>query len=63
MSLCDNYLETHREAICESLDPDLFAELNIPGSTIRSWLFRQQADPSVERKPLLVELAPCPTAA
>jgi transposase InsO family protein len=29
-----------REAICESRDPDLFPELNIPNSTIRSWLHR-----------------------
>jgi transposase InsO family protein len=29
-----------REAICESRDPDLFPELKIPNSTIRSWLHR-----------------------
>jgi hypothetical protein len=29
-----------REAICESRDPDLFPELKIPNSTIRSWFHR-----------------------
>jgi len=29
-----------REAICETRDPDLFPELNIPLSTIRCWLHR-----------------------
>jgi hypothetical protein len=33
-----------REAICESGDPDLFPELNIPSSTIRSWLHRGVPD-------------------
>ena len=33
-----------REAICESGDPDLFPELNIPSSTIRSWLRRGVPD-------------------
>ncbi len=33
-----------REAICETRDPDLFPELQIPGSTIRSWLHRGMAD-------------------
>jgi len=29
-----------QEAICESGDRDLFPELNIPRSTIRSWIHR-----------------------
>ena len=33
-----------REAICESGDPDLFPELNIPNSTIRSCLHRSMPD-------------------
>ena len=33
-----------REAICESGDPDLFPELNIPSSTIRSWFHRGVPD-------------------
>ena len=33
-----------QEAICESGDRDLFPELNIPHSTIRSWLHRGTAD-------------------
>ncbi len=33
-----------REAICESRDPGLFPELNIPNSTIRSWLHRGVPD-------------------
>jgi hypothetical protein len=33
-----------REAICESRDPGLFPELNIPNSTIRSWLQRGVPD-------------------
>ncbi len=33
-----------REAICESRDPDLSPELNIPNSTIRSWLHRGVPD-------------------
>jgi len=33
-----------REAICESRDPDLFPELDIPNSTIRSWLHRGLPD-------------------
>jgi len=33
-----------REAICESRDPDLFPELEIPNSTIRSWLHRGVQD-------------------
>jgi len=33
-----------RETICESGDPDLFPELNIPSSTIRSWLHRGVPD-------------------
>ena len=33
-----------REAICESRDPDLFPELEIPNSTIRSWLHRGVPD-------------------
>ena len=33
-----------REAICESHDPGLFPELNIPNSTIRSWLHRGVPD-------------------
>ena len=33
-----------REAICESGDPDLFPELNIPSSTIRSWFHRDVPD-------------------
>ena len=35
-----NYDYRIREAICDSRDPDLFPELNIPNSTIRSWLHR-----------------------
>jgi hypothetical protein len=33
-----------REAICESRDPYLFPDLNIPNSTIRSWLHRGVPD-------------------
>ncbi len=33
-----------REAICESGDRELFPELNIPGSTIRSWIHRGMPD-------------------
>jgi hypothetical protein len=33
-----------REAICETRDPDLFPELQIPGSTIRCWLHRGAVD-------------------
>jgi len=33
-----------REAMCESRDPDLFPELDIPNSTIRSWLHRGVSD-------------------
>jgi hypothetical protein len=33
-----------REAICESGDWDLFPELNIPRSTIRSWIHRGVPD-------------------
>ncbi len=33
-----------REATCETRDPDLFPELQIPGSTIRCWLHRGAAD-------------------
>ena len=33
-----------QEAICESGDRDLFPELNIPRSTIRSWLHRGTTD-------------------
>ncbi len=33
-----------REAVCETRDPDLFPELQIPSSTIRCWLHRGAAD-------------------
>ena len=33
-----------REAICETRDPDLFPELQIPSSTIRCWLHRGAVD-------------------
>jgi hypothetical protein len=33
-----------QEAICESGDRDLFPELNIPRSTIRSWMHRGTTD-------------------
>jgi len=33
-----------QEAICESGDRDLFPELNIPRSTIRSWIHRGTTD-------------------
>ena len=33
-----------QEAICETGDRDLFPELNIPNSTIRSWLHRGVSD-------------------
>jgi len=33
-----------REAICESGDRELFPELNIPRSTIRSWIHRGTPD-------------------
>jgi hypothetical protein len=33
-----------REAICETRDPDIFPELQIPGSTIRYWLHRGAVD-------------------
>jgi hypothetical protein len=33
-----------REAICETRDPDLFPELQIPESTIRCWLHRGATD-------------------
>ncbi|MES0385949.1 MAG: hypothetical protein ABUJ98_15370, partial [Hyphomicrobium sp.] len=33
-----------REMICETGDPDLFPELKIPRSTIRSWLHRGVPD-------------------
>jgi len=33
-----------QEAICESGDRDLFPELNIPRSTIRSWIYRGTTD-------------------
>ncbi len=33
-----------REAICETRDPDLFPELQIPDSTIRCWLHRGASD-------------------
>jgi hypothetical protein len=34
----------NQEAICESGDRDLFPELNIPRSTIRSWIHRGTTD-------------------
>jgi hypothetical protein len=48
--------------ICETADPDLFPELSIPRSTIRSWLHRGipdvvTCDPlSAEKTELLAEL-------
>ncbi|GAF73988.1 unnamed protein product, partial [marine sediment metagenome] len=51
-----------REMICETGDPDLFAELKIPRSTIRSWLHRGIPDVvtcdslSAEETELLAEL-------
>ena len=33
-----------RAAICESGDRELFAELNIPRSTVRSWIHRGMPD-------------------
>jgi hypothetical protein len=33
-----------QEAICESGDRDLFPELNIPRSTLRSWMHRGTTD-------------------
>jgi putative transposase len=33
-----------REAICETRDPDLFPELQIPSSTVRCWLHRGATD-------------------
>ncbi len=33
-----------QEAICETGDRDLFPELNIPRSTIRSWIHRGTTD-------------------
>jgi hypothetical protein len=33
-----------QEAICETGDRDLFPELNIPRSTIRSWIHRGAPD-------------------
>ncbi len=33
-----------QEAICESGDRELFPELNIPRSTLRSWLHRGPPD-------------------
>lgn len=33
-----------QEAICESGDRELFPELNIPRSTIRSWIHRGTTD-------------------
>ena len=51
-----------REMICETGDPDLFPELKIPRSTIRSWLRRGIPDVvtcdllSAEKSQLLVEI-------
>ena len=51
-----------REMICETGDPDLFPELKIPRSTIRSWLHRGIPDVvtcdslSAEKTELLAEL-------
>ena len=51
-----------REMICETGDPDLFPELKIPRSTIRSWLRRGISDVvtcdslSAEKTELLAEL-------
>ena len=51
-----------REMVCETGDPDLFSELKIPRSTIRSWLHRGipdvvTCDPlSAETTELLVEI-------
>jgi hypothetical protein len=51
-----------REMICETGDPDLFPELKIPRSTIRSWLHRGIPDVvrcdllSAEKIPLPAEL-------
>ena len=39
-----NYDHRIRKAICESRDPDLFPELDIPNSTIRTWLHRGVPD-------------------
>ena len=43
-----------REMICETGDPDLFPELKIPRSAIRSWLHRGIPD-VVTSKPLSAE--------
>ena len=48
-----------REAICESGDRDLFPELNIPRSTIRSWIHRGMpevisSDPVAQDRAVLV---------
>jgi hypothetical protein len=51
-----------QEAICESGDRDLFSELNIPRSTIRSWIHRGTIDVDScdfaggERAELIVEI-------
>ena len=51
-----------QEAICESGDRDLFSELNIPRSTIRSWIHRNTTDvvscdfAGGERAELIVEI-------
>jgi hypothetical protein len=51
-----------REMIWETGNPDLFPELKIPRSTIRSWLHRRISDvvtrdrPSAEKSELPVEL-------
>ena len=51
-----------REMICETGDPDLFRELRIPRSTIRSWLHRDIPDVvtcdslSAEKTELLAEM-------
>jgi hypothetical protein len=52
-----------QEAICESGDRNLFPELNIPGSTIRSWIQRGTTDVAScgftrgERGELIAEIA------
>ncbi len=51
-----------REAICETGDRELFPELNIPRSTIRSWIHRGVPDvvtsdlPACDRADLVVEI-------
>ena len=54
-----------REMICETGDPDLFPELGIPRSTIRSWLHCGIPDVvtceplSAEKTELLIEIQEC----